>query len=362
MRRSSYLIKPASSLCNMNCKYCFYSDVSKQRENYSKGIMKKEIIDILIMKALEDADDITFAFQGGEPTVAGLDYFKYFVKQVNISKKNKNIHYAIQTNGYCIDDEWVSFFKENQFLVGISLDGYKDIHDKVRLKGKDGTFDMILENIKKIKKANIDYNILTVITSKMVPYAKDIYEYYKKQGFQYIQFIPYLPELDQSTDNYYLKPKDFYNFYHQIFPLWYKDLKEGHYISISLFEDLLMIFQGRYPRTCGMLGKCDIQLIIEGDGTVYPCDFYALDEYCLGNIKNNSVNELRQSSQGKLFLEQKKRYSQLCHLCKFKNICHGQCKRMNIVYFDEDYCGYQEFLKETYQIFYEIGKYGYERK
>ena len=190
----------------------------------------------------------------------------------------------------------------------------------------------------------------------MVPFAKDIYKFYKEQGFEYIQFIPCLPELDHSTEHYDLKPKDFYNFYYDIFQLWYEDLKHGHYISISFFEDLLMIFQGRYPRTCGMLGECQIQLVIEGDGTVYPCDFYALDQYCLGNITVNNIDEIRQFKSGQIFLKEEKRFSSICKECQFKNICHGQCKRMNIVYFDDKYCGYQEFLKDTYQIFYSIGQ------
>lgn len=356
MKQSAYLIKPASSLCNMNCQYCFYSDVSHQRQNYSKGIMTKDTVDILIKKALKDADEVTFAFQGGEPTVAGLDYFQYFVKKVYELKNHHMIHFVIQTNGYCLDDKWIVFFKEYDFLVGISLDGYQEIHDKVRQKGQQPTFGKIIRHIKKIQEKHVDYNILTVVTSQMVLHVKDIYEYYKKQGFHYIQFIPCLPELDGSTNDYYLTPQQFYTFYHQLFPLWYEDLKKGQYMSISFFEDLLMMFQGQYPRTCGMLGNCHIQLVIEGDGSVYPCDFYALDQYCLGNINVHTIDELRQSLQGQLFLKEEKRYSQLCQQCQFKNICHGQCKRMNIAYFDNDYCGYQEFLKETYQIFYQIGQ------
>lgn len=356
MKKSSYLIKPASSLCNMNCQYCFYSDVSHLRENYSKGIMSKDTVDILVEKALQDADEITFAFQGGEPTVAGLDYFQYFVEKVKQNQTKHIIHYVIQTNGYSLNDEWISFFKKHDFLVGISLDGNQMIHDEMRKKGNEPTFEIVLNHIKKIQDNHIQYNILTVMTTHMIHHVNEIYEYYKKEGFSYIQFIPCLPELDHSTDGYSLTPHLFYKFYHQLFPLWYEDLKKGQYTSISFFEDLLMIFQGQYPRTCGMLGQCHIQLIIEGDGSVYPCDFYALDKYCLGNIHHQTIEELRQSIQGQNFLQQQKRYSKLCHQCQFKNICHGQCKRMNIVYFDDNYCGYQAFLQETYQLFYQIGQ------
>lgn len=356
MKSTSFLIKPASSLCNMNCLYCFYKDVSNYRKDYSKGIMKKSTVDILIKKALDDSKVITFAFQGGEPTLAGIEYFEYFISQVEKNKIDQVVHYAIQTNGYLLNDKWIQLFKKYDFLVGVSLDGYEKIHDKLRIKNQEKTFEVILSHINKLKENKINYNILTVITRDLAKYPKEVYHFYKEQDFQYIQFIPCLPQLDHSTDDYYLSPREFYHFYIEIFHLWLNDIKRGKHIFISLFEDLLMIFQGKYPRTCGMLGNCTIQLVIEGDGTVYPCDFYASDHFTLGSIHELSLDELRNNQVANHFIKQEKRYSQLCGNCKFKNVCRGQCKRMNVVYFDEEYCGYQQFLEKTYKLFYELGK------
>lgn len=352
MERSSYLIKPASSLCNMNCKYCFYSDVSHNRNDYSKGIMKKHIVDKLIEKALYDSRNITFAFQGGEPTLAGIEYFEYFINRVNEKKNNHTIQYAIQTNGLLIDKEWIKIFKDNRFLVGVSIDGFKKNHDNIRLKQGEGTFDKVMNTIKLLKENKIDYNILTVVTSSLSKYPNEVYNFYKKNNINHIQFIPCLPELDKSTENYDLKPREFYSFYKAIYNLWKKDIIDGKVISISLFDNLAMLFKGIYPHTCGMLGQCQLQMIIEADGSIYPCDFYALDQYKLGNIAEDEVSLIRKSQVLHQFLNEEKRYSKLCGECKFNNVCHGNCKRMNIVYFDDNYCGYQQFLEETYEEFH----------
>lgn len=351
----SYLIKPASSLCNMACKYCFYANVASQRSDYSYGIMQEATIDNLVTKTLLMSNKITYAFQGGEPTMAGLDFFKIFVNKVNEKKHNQIIHYSIQTNGINLDDSWLTFFKANHFLVGISLDGTKANHDQVRLTNQSSpTYDLIMKNIKKIKQAQINYNILTVITRQVAKDAKRLYNFYKKNELQYIQLIPCLPELDQSTDNYYLTSQMFFWFYNELFDLWYHDVTRGEYISISLFDHLLTLFKGVAPSMCGMLGFCTLQYVIEANGNVYPCDFYCLDEYLLGNINEDELSSIQSSRNGQKFIQEPKRMSPLCHDCKFKKLCNGNCKRMNVVYFDDKYCGYQAFLTKTYQRFYQL--------
>lgn len=336
--------------------YCFYHDVSLHREDISKGIMKKEIVDILIEKALNDAHEITFAFQGGEPTLAKIEYFQYFVEMINQKKDQHIIHYAIQTNGMMIDEQWVRFFKKHHFLVGLSIDGYQSNHDAMRLKAYQPTHAHLMHVLQLLNEYHIDYNILTVITKQFSYHAKELYQFYKKYHIKYVQLIPCLPELDCTYDEYSLTPQNFYQFYHDFFELWYHDLCQKEYMSVSLFEDLLMIFSGKTPRTCGMLGQCQVQMIIEADGSVYPCDFYALDEYMLGNIAVDSIENILRSHHISSFLNHKKRTSFLCKQCRFKNVCHGNCHRMNVVYFDNQYCGYQQFLEETYQIFYQIAR------
>ena len=158
MKYFSMLIKPASSLCNLRCRYCFYCDVAENREIPSYGVMNEETMKILIDKTLDffrEEVTITFAFQGGEPTVAGLDYFRRFIRRVNLKKKSYHlIQYALQTNATLLNDEWIRFLKQNRFLVGVSLDGYAAQHNAMRPDAKgQGTFARILENIEKLRQA-----------------------------------------------------------------------------------------------------------------------------------------------------------------------------------------------------------------
>ena len=170
MSMISFLIKPASSLCNLRCKYCFYADVSQNREMASMGIMQEEVMHALIDKALQvPVDTIQFSFQGGEPTCAGIAFFEAFIAYVN--KKNvmkKNIQYSMQTNGTLLDEKWIRLLKDNDFLVGVSVDGFRKNHDWFRkdTQGK-GTHKMILYTLRLLKNAGIAYNILTVLTKQL---------------------------------------------------------------------------------------------------------------------------------------------------------------------------------------------------
>ena len=201
MKYFSMLIKPASSLCNLRCRYCFYCDVAENRKIPSYGVMSEETMNILIDKTLgffREEVTITFAFQGGEPTVAGLDYFRRFIRRVNLKKKSYHqIQYALQTNATLLDDEWVRFLKQNRFLVGVSLDGYAAHHDAMRPDAKgQGTFARILENIEKLRQAKINFNILTVLTRQLAEHPKELFDFYLRQHLDYIQLIPCLPPLE----------------------------------------------------------------------------------------------------------------------------------------------------------------------
>lgn len=365
MKYLSFLIKPASSLCNLRCRYCFYHDVSEQREQKSYGIMEEAIMKQLIQKAfacLDEDGQVTFAFQGGEPTVAGLPFFRSFCAEVKqYKKKTQTVHYAIQTNGIVLDDAWGAFLKEEQFLVGVSLDGYESNTDFFRYDArKKGAYRSIMKGIHVLQKYQVDFNILTVLTSKLAKHPKALYEYYKEQKFNYVQLIPCLPSLDvnELQDEYRLTPHDFANFYKVFYDLWLKDYQKGKYMSVTLFDNVIPMFADIPPQQCGMLGFCSAQLVVEGNGSVYPCDFYVLDEYACGNISEQSVMEILEHQNMKKFLKEKKRIGEACSTCPFYRVCRSGCKRQNIVYFDEDdtYCGYQDFLQHAAYSMMQIAK------
>ena len=344
----SLLIKPASSLCNLRCRYCFYHDLAESRDIKSYGIMKYEIIDILVENAIIAVEKIiTFAFQGGEPSLAGLDYFRYFIECVNknILKHNKKltINYSIQTNGINITEEFAEFLKNNNFLVGLSLDGIKEINDFYRVDSKDeGTFNKIIKTAGLFDKYKVDYNILTVITPQTAKHIEKIYNYYKTRKFFYLQFIPCLEPLTESHpvgvaappfQKGALTPELYEKFLINLFSLWYNDFINGRYISIRFFDNLVRIAAGYPSEQCGTFGFCSGQFVIESDGSVFPCDFYCVDNWKTGNIFDMSFEELFNSKNMQKFRETSfyANYSEIerekCESCKIFYLCNGGCRR-----------------------------------
>ena len=351
MKYLSFLIKPASSLCNLRCTYCFYKDVSNKREVKSYGIMKKETMEVLIDRAVDAVDEdgiLNFAFQGGEPTLAGLQYFYDFVQYVEKRKTNQNVYYSLQTNGVLIDEKWAEFFKKYSFLVGVSLDGYESNHDFFRKDEKgQGVYKKIIKGIECLKKYHVQYNILTVLTNRLAKHPKAFYDFIRTQDFPFVQCIPCLGELG-SLDGFQLTLDSYVNFYKKIYDLWLEDYVNGKYRSIYLFDNLLLMLCDRPPQQCGMLGFCNVQFVIESNGNVYPCDFYVLDQYYIGNIKEQSIEEMLKSKNLEDFIKEEKKSSPLCKECPFWKICRGGCKRQNVVYLTEKRCAHKELLEYIY--------------
>lgn len=350
MKAISFLIKPASSMCMLHCRYCFYHDVSEHRSEKNHGLMKPETSLALIQKACEAVDEdgsITFAFQGGEPTVAGIAYFEHFCECVIQHKKpHQQIQYAIQTNGYIIDDAWCEVFRKYNFLVGVSLDGYRENHDYFRLNDhKKATFQRVMKSIQKLREYQVDFNILSVLSKQLAKHPQKLYDFYKKEGFTHIQLIPCLAGLEEIEDPFALTPHLFASFYKVFYDLWLKDFQKGQAMSIYYFDNLIPMFANIPPQQCGLLGFCSLQFVVESDGSVYPCDFYVLDEYCGGNITQASLQEIADCKEMKGFLQAKQEKSSLCSTCQFASMCNGNCKRMRSLYQSEGYCGYQDFLQ-----------------
>lgn len=328
----SLLIKPASSMCNLQCKYCFYRDVALNREQESFGMMKEDVLETIVKKAFEYADThITFAFQGGEPMLRGLVFFKTFVALV--SKYNINhikTTFAIQTNGILITDDWAKLFNENNFLVGLSMDGYSDINDLNRIdaNGK-GTFKHIRQAARTMDKYDVEYNILCVVTKLIAKHGVKVYNFFKSNGFKYIQFIPCLDDFGQENGklSFSLTPKDYGNFLISVFDLWYKDILTQQYISIRMFDNLVSMLKGYPPESCDMQGQCSKGTVIEADGGLYPCDFYVVDKWRIGNILDESFEELIHKDRMNEFVDTSKNIAPKCKACKFFSLCRGGCRR-----------------------------------
>ena len=333
------LIKPASSLCNMRCKYCFYGDVSEMRSFESFGMMSENTLETLVKRAFEYADDrLCFAFQGGEPTLAGIDFYRKLIdleKQYNT--KNLAVSNSIQTNGYLIDDEWAEFFAKHGFLVGLSLDGTREAHDSIRIDamGK-GTFDRVSAAATVLEKHRVDFNILCVVNNFVARYPKKVYENLKK--YRYLQFIACIDPFDGEKQIYSLKEDRYASFLKQTFDLYYRDIMSGNYVSIRNFDNYINILMGKHPESCAMSGFCTCYGVVEGDGSVYPCDFYVLPDYCTGNVHTHTVAETLQSEGMQRFVKEHPAAPAICRSCRYLGVCGGGCRRMRDVVLSDNDC------------------------
>ena len=328
----SLLLKPASSLCNMRCTYCFYADEANSRVQGSYGIMRSETLACIFEKAFETAQhSISILFQGGEPSLAGLDFYKTALAlERRYNTRGLRINNSIQTNGYRIDRTWAQFFADNHFLVGLSLDGIRQTHDACR-RGADGkeSFHTVMETARLFDKYKVDYNILTVVNRYTAAQAERIYRFYQKNRLRYLQFIPCLDPLD-ATEETWLHAEDYGQFLCRLFDLWYADLQKGCQPYIRQFENYVGIFLGRMPESCDMRGVCGIQYAVEADGSVYPCDFYALDAYRLGNLLTDDFSALDRKRAQLKFVETSAQLDTDCRSCSYLPICRGGCRRMRI--------------------------------
>ncbi|MFV0502899.1 MAG: anaerobic sulfatase maturase [Lachnospirales bacterium] len=334
MNNLNLLIKPSSSKCNINCTYCFYNDVAKNRNVKDYGFLDINDLKYLITKAIEYTEDgdLNIAFQGGEPTLVGLKYFEEVVDFIKSTGK-KNIMLSLQTNGMIIDAELAKFLHANNFLVGISLDGYSDLHNLYR-KTKSGsdTFKRVMKTIELFDKYKVEYNVLSLVTAQSAKHAKKVFNFFKKNNFKYLQYIYCLDPLNEEKGNhkFSLDNEGLYEFLNETFNLWYNELVTNNYISIRYFDNLIHMAMGMYPESCTLVGNCACQCVVEGNLDVFPCDFYVIDEYKIGNVKENSISEIITSEKTKDFIESSMFVPEECKSCKYYAICKNGCRRERV--------------------------------
>ena len=334
------MIKPASAKCNAGCKYCFYRDEVAVRSIKDYGAMPTSLAHILIDKALDyvQGGRISITFQGGEPTLAGLDFFQDFFEYL----EEKNTYGAVvtlslQTNGLNIDKKWARLLKKHNVLVGISLDGTKKLNAPRVSLGKE-IYPRILDAIRILREEKVDFNVLSVIHKGNVRHGKEIMQDFIKRGFRHLQFIPYLGEQEE----FMLTPEDYGAFLIDTFSIYGEKFNTEDRVSVREFDNYIMRLQTGRAEECGMNGRCEPQLVFEGDGTAFPCDFYCTDDYVLGNVKDDSIEELISSPTALTFRSQKPQNPD-CPTCPYFSLCQGGCKRYSTTPF---YC-------ESHKIFFE---------
>lgn len=346
------MIKPASSACTMRCRYCFYADVAENRQVYSHGQMSLNTLDTIVRRAMSYADGyISFSFQGGEPTLAGIDFYKELIRlEKRYNSRKLPVHHAIQTNGYKLDDDLLQFLVDNNFLIGVSLDGTADIHDKLRL-GADGkgSFAHVTKTISRLQELGAQFNILTVVNSYVARHGAECFRALAQYG--YLQFIPCLDPFDGQHFDYSLNAADYGHFLKETFDLYYAAFNTNKPVSIRNFDNYIGILLGQPPETCGMCGRCGGYYLIEADGGVYPCDFYVLDQWQMGNINDSSFFRLEKSPLAQAFRDISVPLDKKCSQCPWFSLCRGGCRRDR-----EPFTGDIPSLNqwcESYQAFFE---------
>lgn len=322
------LVKPASGRCNMRCRYCFYADETSRREIDDYGLMKEETMEIMVKKALDYAEGgITFGFQGGEPTLRGLDFFKKAVEfQKKYNTKGLRIDNALQTNGMLIDEEWAEFLAKEKFLVGLSVDGMSSVHNKNRLDAKgEGTLRRVLRAAELLKAYNVTFNVLTVVTNDTADKIDLIYDFFARHDLRWQQYIPCLDAFGEKQD--WLTTEKYGIFLKKLFDRWSNDVLSGRFIYIRQFENWIGMLLGRSAENCGMMGVCGMQYTVEADGSVYPCDFYVLDPYRLGSFATDSFEDMDKKRHEIGFIEKSAQKDKECLDCYYYPLCRGGCRR-----------------------------------
>ena len=354
MKNLNLLIKPASSSCNLRCRYCFYYDVADNREVKNYGIMNDDTLENMVKKVFDDVEySANFAFQGGEPTMAGIEFFEKFHKFVEkYNTKKIIVNFSLQTNGTLLNKKWLELFKKHNYLIGLSLDGNKEMHDTFRIDAKgEGTFSRVLKAAKMMKKADVEFNILCVVNKLIAQNGKLVYNFFRNNGFRYYQFIPCLDSLSCSEEkDYTLTAEDYGKFLDETFNLWYEDIMSDKRISVRHFDNYTKILLGEEPEACDMVGHCNMNAVLESDGSMYPCDFYVLDEFKVGNINESTFEELFKSEAEMRFLRTSLAVDEKCKVCRYFKICRGGCRRHKELTAEGNY---ENRFCESYKYFFE---------
>lgn len=352
--------KTVSEDCNLACDYCYYSRVGGKLGHKVQTI-SSPVLDKFMKEYMQVTNgNAAFAWQGGEPLLAGLDFFKTVISvEAKYARPNTSISNALQTNATLINDDWAAFFKQYNFLIGVSLDGPLEIHDARRVTHSGvGSFNRVMRGINLLRKHDVDFNILTVLHEGNINKADELMDFYTAEGFEYIQFIPCMDFRAQETNKpprYHITPKEYGDFLCRVFDIWYGDGNPN--TSIRFFDNMLSVYLNQEAESCIHRRACPQTLILEQNGDAYPCDFYISDDYKLGNVGEDSIEDILGNYVYQRFLDKKPAIPDKCTRCEFLNLCHGGCPR-NRTWNETDHSVDVDYFCESYL---QIYKYADER-
>ena len=357
------MIKPVGSLCNLKCHYCYYLD---KAEIYGgkESRMTEQMLEHFIKEyiAANDVRDVFFNWHGGEPLLAGLDFYK---KAMAFQKKyadGKHIHNTLQTNATLITREWAEFFRANNFLIGVSLDGPQNVHDRYRGgKGGASVFDRVIKGIMELYRAGVQYNVMATVNRQSEGRGLEIYQFLKSAGTRFIQFMPVLEHtkdgliVDPQVQGariapWSVSPEGYGRFLCDIFDYWVRN--DVGKVFVNQFDAVLACWCGAQPGICALAQTCGGNSIIEHNGDLYPCDHFVYEGYKIGNVLETDLRTLMNSTKQVRFgLDKRNALPDECLKCQWFFTCHGECPKHRFNTTDKGETGLNA-LCEGYKLFF----------
>lgn len=363
------MLKPAGSLCNMRCQYCYYLEKGQMYKEDKNRVISDSMLETFIKNYIESQTlpQVLFTWHGGETLMRPVSFYKRALELQRYYAGGRQIDNCIQTNGTLITEEWCKFFKENNFLVGVSIDGPQEFHDEYRKTASGGpSFQKVMKGIQLLNKYGVEWNALAVVNDFNAEYPLDFYHFFKEIGCHFIQFTPIVerkvsrpdgltlaPGMEEGGEliDFSVTPEQWGTFLCEIFDEWVRNDVGDYYIQ--LFDATLANWVGQVPGVCTMAEECGHAGVMEYNGDVYSCDHFVFPEYRLGNLGERSLYELMNSEKQKEFAKnKKKRLPQQCLECEFLFACHGECPKNRFVKDEYGNSGLN-YLCKGYKMFFD---------
>lgn len=356
------MVKPRGSICNLDCTYCYFLSKEKMYPD-SSFRMSDELLEKYIRQYIQaqHIPSVTFVWQGGEPTLMGLDFFRKAVElQRKYARPGMSVENAFQTNGTLLDEEWCVYFKENNFLVGISIDGPPELHDRYRKdKGGAETSEGVMRGLGLLKKHAVDYNLLCSVHAANVDHPLEVYRYFRDTlGVKFIQFIP-IVERDNKTGfqignkirDRSVTGKKYGTFLNTIFNEWVNN--DVGTVFVQIFDEALGKWFGSPGGLCVFNESCGLGLAIEHNGDLYSCDHYVEPKHKLGNIiETDMVDMVSSHKQFRFGMHKRDLLPQYCLDCEVRFACNGGCPKNRVLHTPQGEFGLN-FLCEGYRAFFD---------
>lgn len=338
------MLKPAGSLCNLRCKYCYYLEKNALYTEQKNHVISDEMLDKFIREYIEaqTSPDVLFCWHGGETLMRPISFYRRAIELQRKYARGRRIDNTIQTNATMLTDEWCEFFRENNFLVGVSIDGPQEFHDEYRrtATGKP-TFHKVMQGIRLLNKHNVEWNALAVVNDFNADYPLEFYNFFKEIGCHYIQFTPIVERRIERNDglslapgmeeggelvDFSVTPEQWGKFLCTIFDEWVRHDVGTYFIQI--FDATLANWAGVQPGLCSLAKECGHAGVMEFNGDVYSCDHFVYPEHLLGNINEKTITEMMYSEKQREFAKLKHELlPQQCRECPVEFACHGECPK-----------------------------------